>query len=46
MRHVSLFYELSTCELYLISKVTNKSLSMRDILRLSFGVKVQLFRDE
>ena len=46
VRHVSLFYELSTCELYLISKVTNKSLSMRDILRLSFGVKVQLFRDE
>jgi hypothetical protein len=46
VRHVSLFYELSTCELYLISKATNKSLSMRDILRLSFGVKVQLFRDE
>lgn len=45
VRHVSLFYELSTCELYLISKVTNKSLSMRDILRLSFGVKVQLFRE-
>ena len=45
LRSVSLFYEVSTCELYLVSKATNSSLSMKDILRFSFGVKVQLFRD-
>lgn len=45
IKHVSLFYEISTCELYLISKFTNRSLKMRDVLRLSFGAKVQLFRN-
>lgn len=45
LRSVSLFYEVSTCELYLVSKATNSSLSIKDILRFSFGVKVQLFRD-
>lgn len=45
VKHVSLFYEVSTCELYLISKITNKSLKMKDVLRFSFGAKVQLFRD-
>ena len=45
VKHISLFYEVSTCELYLISKITNKSLKMKDVLRFSFGAKVQLFRD-
>ena len=37
------YYELSTCDLYLISAVTNKSLDGWDIVGLSFGVKLQLF---
>lgn len=45
VKHVSLFYEVNTCELYLISKFTNKTLKMKDILRFSFGAKVQLFKD-
>lgn len=39
---LTLFYELSTCDLYLISAVTNRYLRPRDYLSLSFGVKVQL----
>lgn len=45
VKHISLFYEINTCELYLISKFTNKTLKMKDILRFSFGAKVQLFKD-
>lgn len=45
LRGISLFYEIGTCELYIISKATNKSLTMKDILRFSFGAKVQLFRE-
>lgn len=40
-KSVSLFYELSTCDLLLISRVTNKYLKARDYLSLSFGVKFQ-----
>ena len=42
-RAISFFYELGTNELYVISKVTNKSLHWGDILRLSFGIKVQIY---
>lgn len=45
LRNISLFYEIGTCELYIISKATNKALSMKDILRFSFGAKIQLFRE-
>ena len=45
VKHISLIYEINTCELYLISKFTNKTLKMKDILRFSFGAKVQLFKD-
>lgn len=45
-QHISLFYEVSTCELYIISKATNRSLTMRDVLRFSFGAKVQLFKNK
>lgn len=34
------------CELYIISKATNRSLTMRDVLRFSFGAKVQLFKNK
>lgn len=46
VQHFSLFYEVSTCELYIISKATNRSLTMRDVLRFSFGAKVQLFKNK
>lgn len=35
------FYELSTCDLYLISAVSN-DLRPRDFLRLSFGIKIDV----
>ena len=40
-KSVTLFYELSTCDLYLISAVTNNYLRPRDYLSLSFGLKFQ-----
>ncbi len=42
-RAVSFFYELGTNELYIVSKATNKSLKWGDILRLSFGIKLQIY---
>lgn len=38
-RNVSAVWELSTCDLYLISKVGNNALSWLDILSLSLGLK-------
>lgn len=40
-KSVTFFYELSTCDLYLISAVTNHYLRPRDYLSLSFGLKFQ-----
>lgn len=45
LKNIQLWYEVGTNELYLISKVTNKSLKMKDILRFSFGFKIQLFNE-
>lgn len=42
-KSISAFYELSTCDFYLISAVTNKYLRPRDFLSLSFGLKMQIF---
>lgn len=39
---ISLFYEISTCDLYVISAFTNRYLRPRDYLSLSFGIKAQL----
>lgn len=39
---LTLFYELSTCDLYVVSAFTNKYLRPRDYLSLSFGIKLQL----
>ena len=44
VRSLTAYYEISSCELYIISKITNKSLTLKDILRFSFGVKIQLFK--
>lgn len=38
-KQVSIVWELSTCDLYLISKIVNRSLHMHDILSLSLGLK-------
>lgn len=40
-KSISLFYELSTCDLLIISRVTNTYLKARDYLSLSFGIKLQ-----
>lgn len=40
-KSVTLFYELSTYDLILISRVTNKYLRAKDYLSLSFGLKFQ-----
>ena len=45
VKNIQLFYEINTNELYLISKITNKSLKAKDFLRLSFGVRVHIFKE-
>lgn len=42
-KSISLFYELSTNDLYMVSAFSNPYLKPTDYLRLSFGVKFQLF---
>lgn len=42
-KSMTFFYELSTCDLYLISAVNNSYLRPRDYLSLSFGLKFQWF---
>ncbi|MFR7877163.1 MAG: hypothetical protein ACLU4J_12665 [Butyricimonas paravirosa] len=41
-RRITAFYELSTCDLYIISSATNKYVRTWDILSLSFGVKLHI----
>ncbi|MEG1616598.1 MAG: hypothetical protein RR339_06775 [Bacteroidales bacterium] len=41
-KSITAFYEISSCDLYIISAATNKYLSPKDYLSLSFGIKVQL----
>ena len=41
-KSISFFYELSTCDLYIVSAFTNSYLKARDYLSLSFGLKLQL----
>ena len=42
LRQVSAYYELSTNEIYLLSRATNSYLRPRDYLRLSFGIRMQI----
>lgn len=42
-KSITAYYELSTCDLYVVSAFTNRYLKPHDILSLAFGVKVQLF---
>lgn len=41
-KSVSFFYEFSSCDLYIMSAATNKTLRMKDYMSLSFGVKLQI----
>ena len=38
---ITLFYELSTCDLYIRSKVLEHSIPLKDIIGLSIGLKLQ-----
>ena len=42
-KSISLFYEVGTCDLYMISAVTNKYLKPKDYLSLSFGLKLHVY---
>lgn len=39
---ISAYYELSTCDLYLISKFHNKEYPVKDMLSLSFGLRWEM----
>ena len=41
--YITAFYELSTCDLYIIQAVRNSYLKPKDYLRLSFGLKFNFF---
>ena len=41
-KSISVYYELSTCDLYLISRITNRYLRAKDYLSLGFGIKLQI----
>lgn len=36
------YYEIGTCDMYLISKVTNKSIPLREVLSLAFGLRFHM----
>lgn len=42
-KSVTVFYECSTCDLYLFDYFGNRSIKLRDIVGLSLGLKLQLF---
>lgn len=41
-KSITFFYELSTCDLYLINAIGNGYLKPKDWLSLSFGLKLQI----
>lgn len=41
-KSISFFYELSTCDLYIINAIGNSYLKPKDYLSLSFGIKLQI----
>lgn len=42
-RDVTFFYEISTCDLYVLSAINDKGVNPKDIFNLSLGVKIQLY---
>lgn len=43
VKEIRLFYEVSTCDLYIRSMIQDSDVSLWDILGLSLGMKLQLF---
>lgn len=43
MRSLTAYYEFSTCDYYLVTKLSNRTLGLTDLFSLSFGFKLQLF---
>lgn len=43
IKAISAYYEISSCDLYIVSAFTNSTLRPKDWLRLSFGLKFQIF---
>lgn len=41
-RAITLFYELSSFDFFIVSAITNKEIKTKDLLSLSFGLKLQL----
>lgn len=42
-KSITVFYEISSCDLFIVSAVGNSYLKPTDYLRLAFGVKFQIF---
>ena len=42
-RSITAFYEISTCDYYILSHVGNSGYSICDLISLSFGIKMQIF---
>ncbi len=42
-RNITMYYELSTCDLYIVSAFVNKKISITDILSLAIGIKLDIF---
>ncbi len=43
LRDISLFWEMNTCDLYLISRITNRYMDFGDYVGLSVGIGLHLF---
>ena len=43
LKAVTAFYEISSCDLYIIDFVNNKNVGLKDMLGLSLGLKFQFF---
>ena len=42
-KSISAYYELSTCDLYVVSSVPNRRIKFHDIVSLAFGMKFEIF---
>lgn len=42
-RSITAFYEISTCDYYILSHVGNSGYPLHELISLSFGIKMQLF---
>ncbi len=43
VKGISFYYELSTCDLYIVSAIPNKKITLGDILSLSIGLRLYAF---